>query len=152
MAQKLFIFDADGTLRADCGGRPPLHPSEQVVLPGVREKLSSIDWGQDALFAIASNQASVGRGLVTAELAHQMLFDLAAEVTGFCHAGEAIRLCPHLPDEGCQCRKPRPGMLLELKAFFGVKTAVFIGDAETDRLAATRAGIEFVWAEDYFDG
>jgi len=151
----LYIFDADGTLRADCGGRPPFTPTEQVILPGVREKLSGIDWSNNA-FAIASNQASVGRGLVSHDMAFRLLWNLALQIVGIevgaFYGTWNIKLCPHLPEDGCQCRKPEPGMLLSLLGEIEPETAVFVGDAETDKLAAERAGIEFRWAKEFFNG
>ena len=54
-----------------------------------------------------------------------------------------IFYCPHLPDNGCNCRKPKPGMLLnaEKKHFIDMKKSWMIGDSERDIIAASLAGI-----------
>ena len=51
--------------------------------------------------------------------------------------------CPHLPDSGCNCRKPKPGMLLNAKNKYDIdmKKSWMIGDKETDITAAISAGI-----------
>src|SRR2546428_4966890 len=63
------------------------------------------------------------------------------------------RLCPHTDEDGCDCRKPKPGMFLELARLYGVDLAgsTHVGDVEKDRLAAAAAGVgTFVWARDFF--
>ncbi len=63
------------------------------------------------------------------------------------------RLCPHTDEDGCDCRKPKPGMFLELARLYGVDLAgsTHVGDVEKDRVAAAAAGVgTFVWARDFF--
>ena len=65
------------------------------------------------------------------------------------------RLCPHQDGEGCACRKPRPGMFLDLASAHKVDlgASVHVGDSDKDRQAATAAGIPtFHWAWDFFNG
>src|SRR2546430_1388687 len=63
------------------------------------------------------------------------------------------RLCPHTDEDGCDCRKPKPGMFLELARLYGVDLAgsTHVGDVEKDRVAAAAAGVgNFVLARDFF--
>jgi histidinol-phosphate phosphatase family protein len=62
---------------------------------------------------------------------------------------DAIYYCPHLPEEGCSCRKPKPGLLLKAANDLGidVKESWMIGDKEIDLKAAKRAGCRGVRVE-----
>jgi histidinol phosphatase-like enzyme len=65
------------------------------------------------------------------------------------------RLCPHGDDDGCACRKPRPGMFLDLAAAYvlDLPRSTHVGDAAKDREAAIAAGIgTFIPARDFFAG
>ena len=61
-------------------------------------------------------------------------------------------MCVHALEEGCTCRKPAPGMLHRILERTGVPAAraLFVGDLETDREAARRAGMPFRWAHEFF--
>lgn len=99
-------------------------------LPGVLEGLRLLTEHGFRIF-IVTNQAAVNRGLMTgstlAEI-HRRMISIAAShgaiITG-------LRFCPHRPEEGCGCRKPRPGMLLDLAREYQVdlSAAYMIGDA-----------------------
>ena len=64
------------------------------------------------------------------------------EIARFGGRVEAIFFCPHGPDDGCECRKPRPGLLVELRERLGVdlRSAILIGDRNTDMAAADAVG------------
>jgi D-glycero-D-manno-heptose 1,7-bisphosphate phosphatase len=139
-----FVFlDRDGTLVRDPGY---LHRiGDYALLPGVIEGLKRL---QEAGFglAIVTNQSGIGRGIFSEStfLAFQehLLGDLA-------RAGiriESTYFCPHLPEQGCACRKPSPGMLeraaRELDA--SLPQSWVIGDSERDGELAARAGCRAV--------
>jgi D-glycero-D-manno-heptose 1,7-bisphosphate phosphatase len=149
----LYIFDADGTLRDTlvAGQSCPHAPGEWRLRPGVRERLSAFLPG-DARLGIASNQDHVGYGHLTAELAHGMLVELLVSATGRRVSPAAVQLCPHRLDETCGCRKPAPAMLLRIMRHYGIAPSrtTFVGDAATDREAACRAGMTFLWARELF--
>jgi D-glycero-D-manno-heptose 1,7-bisphosphate phosphatase len=84
----------------------------------------------------------INRGMVPpAELAaiHDLLYRSVAD-----HGGRLtdIFFCPHRPDEGCNCRKPRPGLLFSAQAKYGIDLArsVMVGDSAKDILAGKAAG------------
>jgi D-glycero-D-manno-heptose 1,7-bisphosphate phosphatase len=152
---RLVIFDADGTLRrTTVPGQPCPHAShEWELIPGVRECLSAIDWRRhDLAVGIASNQDHVGYGLIEADVAHQLLRDMIDAATDGAVRQPEIRLCPHRLEEPCRCRKPAPGMLLDIMHACQVAPAdtLFIGDSHVDQQAARAAGVPFVWAGDFF--
>jgi histidinol-phosphate phosphatase family protein len=152
---RLYIFDADDTLRrTTVPGKPcPHRPGEWELLPGVRERLSSIEWGSGgAYLGIASNQDQVAYGHMTAETCRGMFEDLIEAATGARRPDACIRFCPHALEVECECRKPKPGMLHDIMRHFGVSEAdtLFVGNAPTDQEAARRAGAGFAWAWDFF--
>ncbi|MGQ9926382.1 MAG: D-glycero-alpha-D-manno-heptose-1,7-bisphosphate 7-phosphatase [Chloroflexaceae bacterium] len=110
-------------------------------LPGALEGLRLLTEHGFRIF-IVTNQAAVNRGLMTSstlEEIHRRMIGIAAShgaiITG-------IRFCPHRPEEACGCRKPRPGMLLDLAREYQVdlSTAYMIGDAPSDIAAGQAAG------------
>jgi histidinol-phosphate phosphatase family protein len=153
---RLVVFDADDTLRETVvPGRPCPHgPGEWVLRPGVREVLQAVSWGERMApqLGLASNQDHVAYGFLSLETARSLLKDLAIAATGSAPADAALQLCPHPLDGDCECRKPEPGMLLSIMKYYGVapRDTLFVGDAEVDREAATRAGTSFMWAADLF--
>ncbi len=153
----LIIFDADGTLRRCTvpGQVCPNAGDQWELLPGVKEILSGISWGAPGrgrvAFGIASNQAGISKGYLTAETAYRLLMDMALAAVGFRPIEGSIRFCPHGKSEGCKCRKPGPLMLEQLMDFWGVEPeqTLFVGDMESDRLTAENAGCDFKWAREF---
>jgi D-glycero-D-manno-heptose 1,7-bisphosphate phosphatase len=155
---RLFIFDADETLRrTTIPGKPcPHQPGEWELMPGVRETLGGVPWARPSgpQIGLASNQDQVAYGHVSLEMALHLLRDLAVVATGTAPPEPALQLCPHAPEAECECRKPKPGMLLRIMRHYRVEAeaTVFVGNSEVDREAAARAGIAFIQAEDLFRG
>ena len=152
---KLYIFDADGTLRrSTVPGRPcPNKPGEWELIPGVRERLAGIDWGpRGARFGVATNQGGVGLGYLSLGVARGMLVEMVEQAFGLRPPPGSIEICWHAPFRNCPCRKPKPEMLLRLMRRFraGEHETLFVGDMETDEEAARRAGTRFAWAHDFF--
>jgi D-glycero-D-manno-heptose 1,7-bisphosphate phosphatase len=136
------ILDRDGVLNE----RPPRaeyvrRPEDFRWLPGAREALrlyAEAGWR----VIVVSNQAGIERGMMTeADLAavHERMCREAAEAGGRI---EKIYHCPHHWDTGCECRKPRPGMLYRAQRDFhlDLTRTTFIGDDERDVQTADAAG------------
>lgn len=157
---RLVIFDADGTLRRTLTpGRPcPYVPGDWELLPGVAETLRSHEWkaagdpGPGLFLGVASNQDHVGYGHLTHGAALSLIRDALAAALGRHAVEAAIEICPHRIEEGCACRKPRPGMLRTLVCRFAVAPdeALFVGNSPSDREAAARAGTRFREASEFF--
>ncbi len=97
-----------------------------------------------------SNQARILKGEITAA---DVLRRFAWANARLGHPFTDWRICPHSDADGCDCRKPRPGMFLDLAHVHGVDLAAstHVGDADKDREAAAAAGIgTFGWARDFF--
>lgn len=147
--KSMIIFDADGTLRrCTVPNQPcPNKPGEWEVIPGVREKIATLP--ESMRFAIVSNQGGVGLGMMTQEVALSMLRDLSDDLF---KTRCAIFACLHAPLSGCICRKPSPMMIFEAMEMLGKKRheALYVGDMDSDCEAAERAGIDFMWAWEFF--
>jgi D-glycero-D-manno-heptose 1,7-bisphosphate phosphatase len=92
--------------------------------------------------AVVTNQAVVGRGLASAAEVEELN---ARMVSALAEGGariDAVLCCPHAPEEGCACRKPQPGLLIEAGRRLGVAPAdtCVIGDWVDDIAAARAAG------------
>jgi D-glycero-D-manno-heptose 1,7-bisphosphate phosphatase len=92
---------------------------------------------------IVTNQSAVGRGLISMDVARQINTRLEEMITKAGGRVDGIYMCPHHPEDGCDCRKPRPGMLLQAagELSLDLKRSALVGDALTDLLAAEAAGV-----------
>jgi len=146
----LYIFDKDGTLVGGASNRPANAPEEQILLPGVAEKIAALKAAWHKI-AIASNQGGVAWGFISLAQAEALVMDAAKKI-----GADDYLLCPHddRKNHACECRKPRPGMLINLMEANGFSPAetILIGDQESDRQAADAAGCQFVWASEFFGG
>ena len=150
---KLIIFDADKTLRrCTIEGQPtPNREGEWELMPNVKRILAQYSW-QRVKLGVASNQAGVHFGFLTARTAYQLLEDMVVEATGLYPPVGSLQICPHDPKENCFCRKPAPGMLFDIMDNWGVdrKDTLFVGDMESDEQAARHAGCDFQYASEFF--
>jgi D-glycero-D-manno-heptose 1,7-bisphosphate phosphatase len=140
MRDRVVILDRDGVINED-SDRFIKSVDEWIPLPGSIDAIARL-CNAGYRVAVATNQSGLARGLLTpADLdgIHCKLRDLLAEQGGRI---EMIVYCPHGPDEGCSCRKPRTGMLEEIGRRLSVELGgvPFIGDSIGDVLAASAAG------------
>ena len=152
---KLYVFDADGTLRrTTVPGLPcPNKPGEWELIPGVRERLAQIEWVEGrSLFGVATNQGGIGLGYLTLPAARSLLEEMVVAAFGVPAPPGAIEICPHAPHWGCACRKPSPEMLQRLMRRFSVvpEETLYVGDMDRDEGAAHAAGTRFMWAHEFF--
>ena len=116
--------------------------SEFRFLPGARRAIAGMTRAGYRLFII-TNQACIGKGLVARSALDEMHGRMLREIERAGGHVEAVLYCPHRSDEGCDCRKPAPGLLHRAQDEYGVDLgrAVVIGDSLTDMSAATAAGV-----------
>jgi len=131
-------LDRDGVINADQDGYVTSWDQFRL-LPGTLEGLHQLTAARYKL-AVVTNQAVVGRGLASAAEVEELN---ARMVSALAEGGariDAVLYCPHAPEEGCACRKPEPGLLIEAGRRLGVSPAdtCVIGDW-VDDIAAARA-------------
>jgi D-glycero-D-manno-heptose 1,7-bisphosphate phosphatase len=135
-ARKLIVLDRDGVINQDSEAFVK-SPAEWVPLPGSLEGIATLTRAGFTI-VVATNQSGVGRGLfdltTLADIHRKMR--RCIEAAGGRLAG--IYVCPHRPDAGCDCRKPRPGLLRQIEDCFGCTLAgqPVVGDSERDIEAA----------------
>lgn len=137
---KLVVVDRDGVINYD-SDEYIKSVSEWEPIPGSLEALARLT-NAGVTVAIASNQSGIARGLFDVEALstiHQALRQRLSAVGGRI---EVIAFCPHGPDDHCDCRKPLPGLLREIRRRVGIslRGAPVIGDSKRDLEAAFAVG------------
>ena len=136
----LIILDRDGVINEDSEHFVKTL-EEWIPIPGSLEAMARLSQAGHRL-VIATNQSGLARGLLTLDdlnAMHQRLRDSLVSLGG--HV-EGIFFCPHGPADDCQCRKPRPGLLLQIRDRLQVDiaSALVIGDSLRDLEAAWALG------------
>jgi D-glycero-D-manno-heptose 1,7-bisphosphate phosphatase len=96
------------------------------------------------LLVVVTNQPEVGRGLIAEEVLTEMHRRLQASF-----AVDSIKVCRHTAEDGCNCRKPRPGMLIEAASELGISLpdSYMVGDRAIDVEAGRAAGCRTVFID-----
>ena len=140
MPMKLIILDRDGVINFD-SEQFIKSPDEWKPIPGSLEAIARLNqWGWRVV--VASNQSGVGRGLFgmdTLNAINEKMVKSLAQVGGRL---DAIFFCPHAADSTCDCRKPKPGMFLQIAERFNVslERVPVVGDSLRDLQAGVAVG------------
>jgi len=134
------FLDRDGVINYNRSGYVKSW-EEFAFLPGALEAIAQLA-GSPFHVIVVTNQSAIGRGIISrkaVEVIHERMVREVAKAGGRI---DAIVFCPHEPQRGCACRKPAPGMFQEAAARLAIDLpeSVFIGDAQSDVLAARAAG------------
>lgn len=142
MTRRAVFLDRDGTLNV----RPAEHRYVETLdgfvwLPGAVEGAAALARAGFVL-AVTSNQRGIARGLVSWNTIAAIEQEIQARLGEHGAQIAAFRYCPHELDDGCDCRKPAPGMLLELAEQLDLDPARswMVGDSESDVAAGRAAG------------
>jgi D-glycero-D-manno-heptose 1,7-bisphosphate phosphatase len=142
MTTPAIFLDRDGVINHN----PPNYVkdwSEFDFLPGTLlalKGLASLPWP----LIIVTNQSVVGRGLITRDhldRIHQQMLQSIREAGG---RVDALYLCPHHPEENCDCRKPAPGLLLKaaVDLDLDLSASILVGDSLVDAIAALTVSVQ----------
>lgn len=141
-----FFIDRDGCLTEEVGYVN--HPSRIRLLPRSAEAIRRLNRAGVAA-VLATNQAGIARGYFSADVLQAVQDALRDQLAASGARLDGVYVCTHHPDEGappyrarCQCRKPRPGLLLAAAADLGLDLAasVMAGDKLSDVATAHAAG------------
>lgn len=141
-AVKLVILGRDGVLNAYREDHVKA-PEEWQPIPGALEavaRLNHAGWHT----VVATNQAGIGRGMIDMASINAVHAHMNRELMARGGRIDAVFFCPHAPEEQCDCRKPLPGMMLDIGRRYGVDLAQvpMVGDTLRDLQAAAAAGCE----------
>lgn len=139
------FLDRDGVINENVDGSYVSRWEEFQFLPGSLEALRALHRAGLPV-VVVTNQAGIGRGYLAADSLQLVHDKMLAAIEAAGGRVDAVLHCPHTPEEGCECRKPQPGMLVRGAAQLGVSlaTSVFVGDHLTDVQAALAAGCRAV--------
>jgi D-glycero-D-manno-heptose 1,7-bisphosphate phosphatase len=147
VSRAAIFLDRDGTICEEVGYVN--HLSRSRLLPGSLEAIRLIN--QAGLLAVVTtNQSGVARGYFSEDLVEAVHAQLLSTVSAGGARLDAIYHCPHHPSEGsppwraaCDCRKPKPGMILRAAREHGIDLAgsYVVGDSVVDIEAGAAAGL-----------
>ncbi len=137
---KLIVLDRDGVINQDSSEFVKT-ADEWIALPGSLEAIARF-YHAGYKVVVATNQSGLGRGLFTIHDLHAMHEKLQAGLREFGAKIDAFFICPHHPDEGCNCRKPAPGMFQDIIRRYEIRphSMIAVGDSLRDLQAAASAG------------
>lgn len=140
------LLDRDGVINFDSPDYI-LAPEQWLPVAGSLEAIARLSKAGIAV-AIVSNQSALGRGMMdqnTFNTIHAKMMLAIEQAGGFI---SHVAYCPHGPDEGCNCRKPKPGMVLDTLQALDLQdkpeTVLFVGDSIRDVQAAAAAGVDAI--------
>ena len=139
---KLVILDRDGVINQD-SAQFIKSPDEWVPIPGSLEAIALLNQAGFRI-ALATNQSGISRGLfdmATLNAIHDKMHRALAQYGGRI---DALFYCPHTAEEGCACRKPKPGMLEEIGRRFAtdISGVPSVGDSLRDLQASAVVGAQ----------
>ena len=137
---RLVILDRDGVINKESEAFIKT-PEEWIPLPGSLEAIARL-YKNGYTVVVASNQSGVARHLLSLDTLAAIHGRMKREVEAAGGKIDAIFFCPHGPGDGCDCRKPRPGLLKQIAQRYQVslKGLPMVGDSERDLQAARAVG------------
>ena len=158
MMEKIVILDRDGVINCEQPKRYDhagdelkgyiLSPDQFIFLPRALDAIKLLTEKRFRIHVL-SNQSAVGRGLISRETLDEITEKMMTEVRQ--HGGniESVQYCTHVPESLCRCRKPRPGMFIDLAGLYKIDFGEtwFVGDKLTDMEPANSLGCRTILVE-----
>ena len=125
--------------------------SELEIYPNVAENIKLL---KDAgfLVIVITNQSAVNRGIISHEMINQIHNSIQDHLKKYGTFLDGFYYCPHTPNENCNCRKPKPGLLQKaiLELNIDLNSSWMIGDSDSDIEAANSIGCKAIKISDSF--
>jgi D-glycero-D-manno-heptose 1,7-bisphosphate phosphatase len=138
---KLIILDRDGVINVDS---PDFikSPDEWIPIPGSLAAIAQLNQNGYTV-TIATNQSGLSRELYSEATLTKIHEKMSKELAKFGGKIDSIFCCPHLPEDNCDCRKPKPGLMERIAKHYQVdlkkNQTPCVGDSLRDLLAANAA-------------
>lgn len=144
MSHKAVFLDRDGVINKEHKDYVK-DVNEFEIFEGVAQAISLLK-KNNFLVIVITNQSAINRNLLSHSVLEKIHNYFKNYLENYGTFVDEIYYCPHRPDEGCTCRKPKPGLLLKASQDFDVdlKNSWMIGDCEKDIEAAKAAGCNWV--------
>lgn len=145
-SRRAVFLDRDGTINIEKDYL--FRPEDLEFIPGAPEAIARLNRA-GFLVIVVTNQSGVARGYFGIEEVDRLHKYMQQQLSAFGATIDAFYICPHHPDTGldsfrvdCDCRKEKPGMLLQAAADWGIDLtgSFMVGDKDSDLLAGTAAG------------
>jgi D-glycero-D-manno-heptose 1,7-bisphosphate phosphatase len=143
--RRCVFLDRDGVINQ----KAPPHEyirnwSEFRFLPNISDWIRIFN-ALDFLVIVITNQRGVARGTMTVESVDEIHRNMIAELATHGARIDDVFVCPH-DEDSCDCRKPKPGMVLEAQAKWNIDPggSLLIGDSDDDEALASGCGLRFL--------
>ncbi len=139
---KLVILGRDGILNHFRDDHVKA-PEEWEPIPGAMEAVARLNHaGWHAV--VATNQSGIGRGMIDMASVNAVHAHMLRQLMAVGGRIDAVFFCPHTPEDGCDCRKPQPGLMRDIGKRYGIdlKQVPMVADTLRDLQAAAAAGCE----------
>ena len=145
MADRCVFLDRDGVINEYLPGEYVRSPDQLRFIPGSLAEIARLTRA-GCRVAVISNQQGIGKGLFTLDDLDVVTEHVRTAVEDGGGRIDAFYYCPHLEDEGCDCRKPKPGLLLRAadEMSINLSETYMVGDFVTDILAGQAAGCKTI--------
>ncbi|MCP4686707.1 MAG: D-glycero-beta-D-manno-heptose 1,7-bisphosphate 7-phosphatase [Desulfobacterales bacterium] len=140
MQKNVVFLDRDGVINRDSRDYIKT-PGDFQFLPRAREAVGALTRGGFAVIVI-TNQSIINRGWAPREVLESIHQRMKSGCAGMGGEISDIFHCPHTPDEGCACRKPKPGLIFQARDKHDVdlSASIMVGDSAKDIACAKNAG------------
>lgn len=140
----LIVLDRDGVINVESKAFIK-SPEEWIAIPGSLDAIAKLNQRHFQV-VVATNQSGVGRGLFNLETLHSIHDKMLQELAAHRAHLAGIYFCPHLPENHCACRKPKPGLLKQIAKDFNIdlKNTIVIGDSWRDIEAGLAVGAQCI--------
>ena len=137
---KLIILDRDGVINEDSDDYIKTEQEWQAI-PGSLQAIARLNHHGYRVI-VATNQSGLARGKLTLKEFNKIHRKMHTHLSQYGGAIEAVFFCPHGPDDGCTCRKPKPGLFMEIEKRLRISLhdVIAIGDKLSDIEAALAIG------------
>lgn len=142
--KQLIILDRDGVINFDSENFIR-RVADFIYIPGSLDAMVQLYQAGKKL-VVVTNQSGIARGYLDEAELEKMHHKLSQDMQSRQAAIERFYYCPHGPDDNCDCRKPKPAMVLDALRDLNCKPedAVLIGDSIRDLQAAEQAGVDAI--------
>ncbi len=146
---KAVFLDRDGVINKNAAEHFYIKSAEELELINEIGEVIALIKDKGYLVIVVSNQQGVGKGLISVEDVNLIHNEINRRLQGNGVAIDAFYWCGHLEIEGCDFRKPKPGLLEKAIIDYEIdkSQSFFIGDRESDKKAGEAAGIKTVLVE-----